>query len=163
VPSVDPQQVWETVVDVTDDYFQIEREEPVRVIGDVVTEGRLDTFPKVGSTWLEPWQLDSASPYERLESTLQSIRRQAVVRVIPSQRGYMVNVFVFKELEDVTQPERATAGAATFRHDSSLTRVVNPGSEQPINEGWIGLGRDPALEQQILADIVARFGRAPRM
>jgi len=154
----DHQYVWETVADVVDDYFVIEHEEPVRLLDNTLTEGRLDTFPKVGSTLLEPWHHDSANAYQRLESTLQSIRRRAVVRVIPAENGYWVDVVVFKELEDVVQPEQANAGAATFRYDDSLTGVVNPVYEQPINDGWIPLGRDTALEQRILAQLLARIG-----
>jgi hypothetical protein len=37
-------------VDAVDDYFRIEREERVRLIGGVLTEGRIDTFPITGST-----------------------------------------------------------------------------------------------------------------
>ena len=47
-------------------------------MGSTLTEGRIDTFPKPGATLLEPWDHDSADSYERLESTLQSIRRYAV-------------------------------------------------------------------------------------
>lgn len=147
---------WEVVVDVMDDYFAIEREEPVRLIGNTLTEGRLDTFPKVGATIFEPWLHDSANSRERLESTLQSIRRSAVVRVIPTEQGYWVDVAVFKELEDVIQPEQSTAGAATFRYDDTLTRVTNAVGEQEINEGWIPQGRDTALEQRIIAQLRAR-------
>jgi len=149
--------VWEHVVDVVDDYFPIQREEPVRLVGNVITEGRLESFPAVGATIFEPWQKDSAGAYERLESTLQSIRRRAVVRVVPSERGFWVDLAVFKELEDVAAPYAGTAGSATFYHDGSLTRVVNPVFEQEINEGWTPLGRDTALEQRMLQELLARF------
>ncbi len=147
---------WEAVVDVVDDYFAIKREEPVRPIGNTMTEGRLDTFGKVGATIFEPWLQDSANGRERIESTLQSIRRRAVVRVIPAEHGYWVDVAVFKELEDVVQPERSTAGAATFRYDDTLTRVASAVDEQAVNEGWIPQGRDTALEQRIIAQLQAR-------
>jgi hypothetical protein len=150
--------LWETVVDVVDDYFRIKSEEPVRACGAVVTEGQLDTFFEVGSTLFEPWRHDSANAYEKLESTLQSIRRRAVVRVIPADRGFWIDVAVFKELEDVVTPYPGTAGSATFSHSASLNRVINPVSEQEINDGWIPLGRDTALEQRLLQDILARLG-----
>lgn len=158
LPVADHERAWELVVDVVDDYFKIEREEPVRLVGNVVTEGRLDTFPAVGSTMFEPWRRDSANPYEKLESTLQSIRRHATVRVRPAQGGYQVEVAVFKELEDVVQPAHTTAGAAIFRNDSSLTRVVSPVGEQEVHEGWIPMGRDTALEQRIIQQLMARAG-----
>ncbi len=158
VPARDPQQLWETVADVVDDYFRIEREVPVRPIGSTFTEGRLDTYPEVASTILEPWRHDSADTYEKIESTLQSIRRRAQVRVTPVREGYWMDVAVFKELEDVTRPAHASAGSATFRNDSSLTRVVNPLGEQDIHAGWIPMGRDRALEQRILAQLQERLG-----
>ncbi len=160
LPVADAECAWETVVDVVDDYFKIEREEPVRIVGDILTEGRLDTYPKVAATILEPWHADSVGRQARIESTLQSIRRRAVVRVMPAEGGYWVDVAVFKELEDVRRPEHATAGAATLRYDGSLTRVVNPVGEQQINQGWIPQGRDTALEQRILGHLLARSGQA---
>jgi hypothetical protein len=161
LPVRDPEVAWETVVDVVDDYFKIEREVPAQLAGSVALEGRLDTFPAVGSTLFEPWRRDSVGPYDKLESTLQSIRRQATVRVIPVPNGYLVDVAVFKYLEDVAQPMHATAGAATFRNDSSLTRVVSPVGEQEISQGWIPLGRDTALEQQIIGRMLARTAPPP--
>lgn len=159
LPAVDHRCVWETMVDVVDDYFpKMQREEPVRLVGNILTEGRLDTFPIVGSTILEPWRRDSVGRRERLESTFQSIRRRAVVRVIPAENGYWVDVAVFKELEDVARPVHATVGDATFRNDTSLTRVVNPVGQYDAHEGWIDLGRDAALEQEILGQLSARIG-----
>ena len=115
--------VWDGVVDVISQYFRIEREDPVRLLGNTLTEGRIDTFPQPGATMLEPWYHDSADSYERLESTLQSIRRYAIVKVIPAQNGgFWIDVAVYKELENVRQPEHATAGSATFRNDVSVPR-----------------------------------------
>ena len=159
VPGGDPQCVWEAVVDVVDDYFRIEREEPVRLIGNVITEGRLDTFPEVSPTIFEPWRHDTADRAQRIENTLQSMRRQATVRVIPTSGGYWVEVVVLKYLEDVLRPEQATAGAATFRYDASLTRVVNPQGGPDVGRGWILQGRDVSLEQRILEHVQARLGR----
>ncbi len=158
MPVRDWSALWEALVHVIDDYFRIENEEPVRMVGDTLTEGRIDTFPETGSTVLEPWRHDSADPYEKVESTLQSIRRQAHVRVIPSEGGFLVDVTVFKELEDVKRPAHVSAGAATFRTESSFTRVVNPIGDQEVNQGWIRLGRDRALEQRILAQLQETLG-----
>ena len=157
LPAADPQCVWETVVDVVDDYFKVAHEEPVRHVGSVLTEGRLETAPQISPTVLEPWRRDRADRYETIESTLQSMRRRAIVRVIPAEGGYRVDVAVLKELEDVARPEHATAGAATFRYDDSLRRVVNPIAASEITEGWIRQGRDVALEQKIIAHLHSRF------
>lgn len=161
LPGTNYEAVWESVVDVVDDYFQIEREEPVRLLGNVLTEGRIDTRPEIGATLLEPWRRSSIGFYERLESTLQSIRRYAQVRVIPGDRGFWVHVAVFKELEDVLQPENSTVGAATFRGDTSFVRVETPVGQQEVHRGWIQLGRDPILEQEMLGELQSRYGTSP--
>ncbi len=160
IPHGDPQVVWEQVVDVVEDYFPIEREEPVRLYGNTLTEGRIDSYPTVSRTIFEPWRRDVVGGTAAMESTLQSMRRRAVVRVVPGEPGYFVEVAVYKELEDVTRPEHATSGAATFRYDSSLTRVVNPIGEQAATEGWIPQGRDHDLEQRILGQIQQRWSAA---
>jgi len=156
VACCDPQAIWETVVDVVDNYFRVEREEPVRVIGTTVTEGRLETFPEPGATLLEPWRFDSVGLHNRVECTLQSVRRRAQVREIPGQGGFWIDMAVFKELEDAREPYMSTAGAATFHYDTSLVRVVNPIGEQDVTRGWIPYGRDDSLEQRMLGHIQAR-------
>jgi hypothetical protein len=88
----------------------------------VLTEGRIDTFPITGSTIFEPWRRDSTPGYEKWHATLQSIRRRALVRLIPTEAGYLVDVVVQKELEDLDKPEHATAGGATLRHDGTIVR-----------------------------------------
>ncbi len=157
VPVANHEFVWETVVDVVDNFFKIEYEEPVRLIGSTLTEGRLETFPQGSPTALEPWRRDKAGVYARMENTLQSMRRRAILRVVPAEDGYWINVVVFKELEDVARPERATAAAATFRYDDSLRRIANPVGEQQIVCGWIPQGRDVLLEQKIIARLQERF------
>jgi len=157
VPAANREFVWETVVDVVDDYFKIEHEEPVRLIGNTLTEGRLETFPQGSPTLLEPWRRDKAGRYEKIENTLQSMRRRAILRVVPAENGYWINVVVFKELEDVARPEHATAAAATFRYDDTLRRIANPVGEQQIDQGWIPQGRDVMLEQKIIAHLQNRL------
>jgi len=159
IPITDSQAAWEQVVDVVDDYFRIEREEPVRTVGNMLTEGTITTSPAVSPTIFEPWRQDTGDHDQRVENTLQSIRRRAVVRVIPTQGGHWVEVQVFKELEDVERPEFATAGAATFRYDSTLSGIENPIGEQRAAKGWISIGRDTALEQNIIADLLSRCGQ----
>lgn len=149
---------WEQIVDVVDDYFRVERENRVQLVGNVMTEGRIDTFPQVGATWLEPHRPDSVGWDNRWESTFQTIRRRAVLRVMPQQGGYLVKVDVFKELEDLPRPENSTAGAATFRNDNSLlSRVNDPVSRTRLSKIWIPLGQDCPVEQQMLAEIRARL------
>jgi hypothetical protein len=158
VPVANRDWTWEQIVDAVDDHFRIERERQVQLVGDVLTEGRIDAFPEVSPTILEPHRRESVGRYNRWESTFQTIRRRCVIRVIPDATGYLIDATVEKDLEDLPHPEHSTAGAASFRNDSSLP----PSQDEPVNPtrlggNWIMLGRDPALEQLILADIQARL------
>jgi hypothetical protein len=165
VAVADREIVWNQVIDEVDNYFQIEREERVRFAGNVLTEGTITTYPRIGSSILEPWHRDSAAGYEKLLSTLQTIRRRAVVRVIPTNGGYLVDVAVFKELEDRIESEGGGAGPVTLRYDDSLVRPDAKGERNedafedlpPGTLGWIPLGRDPLLEQRILNNIAGRL------
>jgi hypothetical protein len=157
VPPIDRELLWNTTVDVVDDYFRIEREDRVRMIGGVLTEGRIETFPTTGATLLEPWRRDSTPGYEKLHATLQSIRRRATVRIIPTEGGSLLDVVVQKELEDLDKPEHATVGGATLRHDGTIVRQQGPPGRYSVTLGWIPIGRDPSLEQKILSNLAARL------
>jgi len=159
VPITDREFLWLQIVDTVDNYFKIKREERVRLVGDVLLEGRIETFPAVGSTMLEPWRKDSTHGFERLHATLQSVRRYAIVRVSPTDGGYLVDVAVHKELEDVERPEHSTVGHAAVRHDSSLVRNEQQPSDSPVTWRWIPVGRDASLEQRILSEILGRVTR----
>lgn len=158
VPVVDDDLAWDQISDVVSDYFRIAREQRARRGGEVWTEGRIETAPLDGATWLEPHRADSVGEFNRWESTFQSIRRRATVRVIPDANGYLVELIVEKELEDLPKPEKSTAGTATFRNDGSLpSRRLEEVSRTHPSPRWIPLGRDPALEQRMLAEIHARL------
>ncbi len=157
VPVADPEFAWNQIVDEIDDYFKIQREERVRQEGHVMIEGRIDTFPTVGSTYLEPWRRDSTGGFEKLHSTLQSVRRRAQVRVVPSTGGYLLDVAVFKELEDLERPKRSSIGFSGMRHDNSLDADFDDVPQDPDTLGWIPQGRDLALEQRILSNLRGRL------
>ncbi len=146
IPVADPHQAWEMVVDVVDDYFRIEHEAPVRQVGNMTIEGTITTAAEISPTIFEPWRHDTVDPDERLENTLQTMRRRAVIRVFrlnPEQGGYWVDVAVYKDLEDLARPEHATAGAATFRYDDTLNGIENPPVSDATLKGWIPKGATP--------------------
>jgi hypothetical protein len=166
VPIVDRDFAWDQLVAVVEEYFKVEREERVRLAGDILTEGRIDTYPLTGASLLEPWHGDSVTFRDRLESTLQSIRRRCFVRVIPEQASYLIDLQVFKELEDLPRPSMSTAGASTFNTgaaDAAGTlpipdfndRAAIRSTPRPIK--WILQGRDINLEQVMLAKVQARL------
>jgi hypothetical protein len=161
VPVTNEEVAWDQIADVVSDYFTIAREQRARREGELITEGRIDTAPLTGATWLEPYRKDSVGSFNRWESTFQTIRRRAIVRVIPDPAGYLVEVIVEKELEDLPNPEKATAGAAVFRGDDALpSQRLEDVNRVRSSPQWLLLGRDPLLEQRMLGDIQARLGGA---
>ena len=157
VPMLDRWLVMEQISDELDNYFRIYREERIRMLDGILSEGRIETHPKIGSTLLEPWRRDSLVGFERLHATLQTVRRYAKVRVVPAGDHYQVDLQVFKELEDLPQPVGAGISGEILRHDSSLDIDQERPQLVQNNKGWIPLGRDLLLEQQILKNIQTRL------
>jgi len=159
VPLMDRWFVMDQISDEVDDYFKIYREERIRVLDGVMSEGWIETHPKTGGTLLEPWQLDSTPGFERIHATLQTVRRFAKLRVIPTGNSYQIDVKVFKELEDLAQPVGATVGGPLLRHDNALDVGLNDPWLSDREKGWIPMGRDFSLEQQILRNIQQRLSQ----
>ncbi len=160
VPFYPRELVMDEASDEIENYFRILREQRIRLVGDILTEGFIDTEPKIGSTLLEPWRRDSSSGFEVAHATLQTVRRWARVRVIPTSSNYLIDVKVYKELEDLEQPMRSTVSGRSLRHNSSLNHGSDEAGWTPVNRGWIPMGRDFALEQTILANLQSRFEAA---
>ena len=143
------EEAWERTVDVVHDYlFEIERENKLG--------GIIETRYKTGASILEPWHPDSVGAINRLQSTLQSIRRKAFVHFTPAPGGFLVGVEAIKELEDVPRAA-GFVGGATFLDNSPLQRDLNPVVGQATPSGWINQGRDAALEEAMLRSINRRF------
>jgi hypothetical protein len=156
VPSNDFETVWNTTVRVIDEYFDIASEN--RLSRKIVTKA------KPGATLLEPWYGDSAGFNNKLESTLQTIRRFAVATVEPNaEGGYDVRVEVWKELEDLAKPERQMGGKAIFPEDFPVNRTREIVGSVPIPLDWIQQGRDAALESVILDRIQREVAKPPRL
>lgn len=145
VSANDEEAVWERVVDVLHDYrFEIARENKL--------DGVIETQYKTGSSLLEPWHLESVGLENRLESTLQSIRRRVfvyIMRPVEIGGGFNVRVEAFKEIEHLPGVAANSAGGATFQESRPLARDLNLVVGQSTPSGWIPLGRDFALEQQL--------------
>lgn len=157
IPAANDQLTWEQIVDVVSKYFTVGREQQVRRSGEAWCEGRIETRYQNGASWLEPWRKDSVGAFNRWESTFQTIRRKAFVRVIPDANGFLVEVIVEKELEDLPHPERSSAGVASFPTVTLPSERADDVSRVLSSPCWIPLGRDPALEAKMLADIHARL------
>ena len=168
VENYDHEFLWSIVVDVIDNHFEIDRDTPIRRYGNVFTEGHLETKPKIGASLAEPWHADSIGFMERIESTLQTIRRRAEVHAVPKAgghtiEGYTIEVKVFKELEDNPRPLRATARASNLRFRDSVDEFANQVDINPNSAGWFIIERDTALENRLLMEIVFRLENPPEI
>lgn len=157
IPATDATFLWNQIVDSVDDYFRIKNEQQVRRSATDWLEGRLTTYPEVSGTSLEPWRREAAPGFERLQSTIQTIRRTASVRVVNEESGYAIEVVVLKEQEDVDQSQFATAGSSAQRHDGTIVRNENQLRAFPVTLGWIEIGRDRELERRIMGNILGRL------
>jgi hypothetical protein len=135
--------VFEKVLDVTTDYFEVSYANRY--------DGRIVTYPRIAPGLEQPWKPGSPDFGQRLEATLQTLRHRAEISVQPApDGGYFVQVDVYKELEDLPKPIRATAGSATFRDPITIERQFEVVDPTVFESNWIPLGHNVLLEQVIL-------------
>jgi hypothetical protein len=148
VPASDYDVVWESAVDVMHSLqLPIRRESKL--------DGVIETDYKVGAGLLEPWHQDAVTFSDRLEGSFQSIRRRAVMSITPAQGGFLVGVEVVKEIENPDKLIINSPGHSTFQENTPLQRDLNVVIGPATPDGWIPRGRDPGLEQSILARLQA--------
>jgi hypothetical protein len=140
--------LWERTVEALEDFqFPIRKENRLARV--------IETDYKVGASIFEPWHGDSVGLANRLESTLQSVRRRVVITLVPheQQPGYLVTVEAVKELEDLPGIAANSPGGATFLESKPLDRDLNLVVGQSAPSGWMWAGRDYQLEQSILGQL----------
>jgi hypothetical protein len=144
--------VFEKVLDVIDDYFEIAYSSR--------HSGIIETFPAISPGLGQPWKPGSPDLYQRTLASFQTIRERAVVRItVADDGGFFVDVKVFKELEDLPSPTRYTAGSASFRSTPTVQRQYEVVEVGQFESNWIPydrtgkIWRDYALEQVILSRI----------
>jgi hypothetical protein len=135
--------VFEKVLDVVGAYFEIAYSNRY--------DGRIETFPRTTPGLEQPWKPGPPDCYQRLEATLQSMRRRAIVLIQPADDGgYFIEVTVYKELEDLPQPTKVRPGGAALRTEPTVERQFEVIDATVFESGWIPRGRDAKMEQAIL-------------
>jgi hypothetical protein len=138
-------RLFETVLDVIDQDFEVTIASRY--------DGKIETGARVAPGFEQIFRPGSPSLYERLLATCQSIRERCVVQIQPAEGGYIVNVTVLKELEDLPNPTREQSGAAAFRTDININRESEIVDPVVISLAWIPKGRDYDYEQKILREL----------
>lgn len=154
VAATNEEVLWERTVDVLHDFH-------FEMAGENRFSRVIETEYRTGSGVLEPWHQDSVGLENRLESTLQSVRRKVFVRLIPDEagRGYLVSVEAYKELEDLPGVAANSPGGATFQESTPLQRDLNLVVGQSAPSGWVPAGRDVALEQRLLQSLQIAYSQ----
>jgi hypothetical protein len=138
--------VFEKVLNVVEDYFKIDYAQ--------IYDGTIICAPKTAPGFDQLWKLGSPDLRERMLATFQSMRFRCIVKIrTAGEKGYLVQVTVFRELEDLPRPIIAP-NSSVFRDASTVDRsfeVVDP--VIPTDGRWIPKGRDTALEDAILKKI----------
>jgi len=139
--------LWETAVVVLNrNHFQVARESKL--------EGIIETDYRGGSNILEPWHPESVGLQNRIESTLQSIRRRVTINMQASGGGVMtVHVRVDKEIEDLPGLAANYEGGATFSENQPLNRDLNQVVGQSGPSRWLPVGHDLLLERKLISEI----------
>lgn len=147
VPVDQFDRMWErTVAVLHSNHFEIARESRI--------EGLIETHFRAGSNLFEPWHKDSVGYANRLESTIQSIRRRVTVLFHNSSPGAVtISVFAEKQIEDVPGLAANYEGGATFPESNPLQRDLDQVVGQAGPSRWLPRSRDAALEQSLMRQI----------
>lgn len=127
--------------------------------------GLIQTFPRTSSQWFEFWARDVVTDYARAEASVQSVRRSVRIEMHATADDQCT-------LACRVDVERLVAGRAnvsgTVRANSVFSRL---GGRMPTlsdrrndrrGRQWVSLGRDQALEDDILRAIGAAMARQRR-
>ena len=129
IPASQRDQMWERAIAVLHEmHFLVARESKL--------EGVIETEFRAGSSLLEPWNKDSVGYANRLESTLQSIRRRVTISFQETSPDYiMILVSVDKQIEDVPGLAANHEGGATFSESQPLQRDLDFRHLKQHNDG----------------------------
>ena len=139
-------EVFEKTVEVLSDYFDLLPPNPY--------DGRIVSRPRIAPGYEQFWKSGNPDARSRLMATFQTVRQIAVAEIRAGDRGgYLVYVVVEKELEDIPKPTQARTGAAFQDYPSVQRQFEVVGGDTRADQSWFRIGRDYALEQQILRRI----------
>jgi hypothetical protein len=155
LPGESYPEVFDRVLDAVDDYFPIAYANRY--------EGRILGEPVLAPGLEQPLRRGSPDLYERLLASFQAYRYRCEVRIKEADpTGYYVQVIVRKELKDYAAPSGLFTAVPIFGDLSTVDReqflVVGPDATSPVTnptDRWIPKGRETAIEQAILKQILS--------
>ena len=118
----------------------------------------IDTLPLLSAYPLEFWRKDVRTAADRAETAVHTVRRTVKV-LLDSGRGQTtVEVIVHRERLSIPNAVNATSAIEAYSVFAN-SRSYQESAEQHWGRGetWMDCGRDPALEQYILEQLVRRL------
>ena len=146
------EDLWETIL-------RVLRRADLRPDRQDRREGIITTFPVTSQQWFEFWRNDAMGAYQWAESSMQTVQRQAVVRIrrLPEPGRYRVTVKV--DVFRFSTPERqvTTPSGALAMFSSRLPTEQGELAGPAEGAHWVHLGRDPRMEGALLRRILVHY------
>ncbi len=131
-------------------------------------EHRVDTRPLTSAHWFECWRPDTRTATDVLESSLHTIRRQVVVYMTPAEAaatdgdlppGAEIEVVVTRQRLSLSGNVDAGSMGELYSVYTHRSEMMMDSLDAELSQGavWEDLGRDPALEEYILAKLRQRL------
>ena len=147
--SVDPESLWQiSQAELKKRGFRLDRVDR--------RSGIIETFRTTSGQWFEFWRRDTAGPDALAESSLRTIRRSVRLEISSVPLGqYRLRCIV--TVEKLSTEPTFISGRVRARtiFSGAAGRVPGLGTGQKNEQqtSWVPLGRDPALESDILESI----------
>jgi hypothetical protein len=124
--------------------------------------GVITTTPTTSQQWFECWRHDVADGYSLVESSLHTMRRQVTVNIERSGDPTMYLLTIAVEKSRMSLPERqvTSAAGAIQSFGSRLPTASGELAKASAVRHWIPMGRDAAMEDLLLRQIIRRYGPA---
>lgn len=124
-------------------------------------EGVITTWPNTSQHYFELWRSDVKTGWDFWEATLNLIRRRAEIRLNSSDSGEGVSLMVRVYKQRLSSPDRQfnSSGAAYQFFGDNLPSTTGKAIRPEVDDRWIDLRRDHALEDALLKSILSRAGK----
>jgi hypothetical protein len=125
--------------------------------------GIITSKPELSKHYFEFWRRDVATSRDVWEATLNPLRRWVEIRITPTPSAEAVEVAITVYKQRLSAPDRQfnSSGAAYQFFGSALPSTTGAVSVTPDDERWIDQGRDHALEDRLLREILRKAGSEP--
>lgn len=116
---------------------------------------RILTYPLPGAQFFEFWRKDAIGSFNRIESTLHTVRRTAELTFLPVNNATQIVCVVRTERLNLPSRETASPNQAyqILTESSPIVQTLKLSADQIRGMSWVPLGQDSELANLILQNI----------